>query len=96
MVYGGLQSGKNGNLLFFLKKYIKKFLYCFGYILKLVYLLIDAIVLDFVEEGMIFCFSDYNENFYMVAFVRTMITKSVNKLILFLFCNLCYWNSMDN
>ena len=81
MVYGGLQSGKNGNLLFFLKKYIKKFLYCFGYILKLVYLLIDAIVLDFVEEGMIFCFSE----FYMVAFVRTMITKSVNKLILFLF-----------
>lgn len=64
MVYGGLQSGKNGNLLFFLKKYIKKFLYCFGYILKLVYLLIDAIVLDFVEEGMIFCFSDYNEILY--------------------------------
>ena len=84
MVYGGLQSGKNGNLLFFLKKYIKKFLYCFGYILKLVYLLIDAIVLDFVEEGMIFCFSDITK-FYMVAFVRTMITKSVNKLILFLF-----------
>lgn len=64
MVYGGLQSGKNGNLLFFLKKYIKKFLYCFGYILKLVYLFIDAIVLDFVEEGMIFCFSDYNEILY--------------------------------
>ena len=29
-----------------------------------VYLLIDAIVLDFVEEGMIFCFSDYNEILY--------------------------------
>ena len=26
--------------------------------------LIDAIVLDFVEEGMIFCFSDYNEILY--------------------------------
>lgn len=27
-------------------------------------LLIDAVVLDFVEEGMIFCFSDYNEILY--------------------------------
>ncbi|MDC1690984.1 hypothetical protein POZ14_15370, partial [Phocaeicola vulgatus] len=26
--------------------------------------LVDAIVLDFVEEGMIFCFSDYNEILY--------------------------------
>ena len=68
MVYGGLQSGKNGNLLFFLKKYIKKFLYCFGYILKLVYLLIYAIVLDVVEEGMIFCFSGYNEILYGSCF----------------------------
>ena len=52
--------------------------------MKLVYLLIDAIVLDFVEEGMIFVFLIITK-FYMVAFVRTMITKSVNKLILFLF-----------